>query len=429
MKPPGKKVSILGLGVSGYESALFLQRRGFQVFASDQGNSENLQKKAAELRKQGIETEIGGHTLSRLLESDWALISPGIAPNSSSARKISEKGIPLVSEIEVASWFCPSDQIVAVTGSSGKTTVTTLMGRVFEKLHGRSFTCGNIGNPWISEIEKIQPGDAVVVEVSSFQLNYCQTFRPKVGLLLNLSPNHQDWHPDMTDYARAKLRLFQNQKAEDAAIIRREDQQKYYPEYKFKSQIVYLEDFKAANPNEAAVRLVAQMFNVPQSVVNEVLQNFEGIEHRLEKFATREGVQFMNDSKCTTTASLAWALEKFPDHSVVLVAGGHPKSNDFANVRGLIQQKVKKAILIGEARPLLKEAWKNCTDFFETNDFQEAVKKAAQSAQAGDSVLLSPACASFDMFENYIERGKKFKWYVQEWITSQALEKKERVSS
>lgn len=425
MKPAvGKKVAVLGIGVSGFAGAVVLAEKGFQVFVSDQGNSEAVHTKAQALREKNIEVETGRHTIARLLSSDWVMISPGIPPTAEAVKVIRERGIPIYNEIEAASWFCPSRNIISVTGSSGKTTVSTLLGQVFEKWKGRSFVCGNIGNPWISENAKITSEDFVIVEVSSFQLSYCESFRPRVGLLLNLSPNHQDWHPDMEDYARAKLRLFHAQESGDTAIIRKADQKAYFPRYAFKGQVQYLDEppasLKTDNPNEAAVRMTAAVFGCPQSIVDDVLKSFEGIEHRLEKIAEAAGVQYINDSKCTTTASLKWALEKFPDGRVILIAGGHPKSNDFESIKSLVRRKVKKAVLIGEARPLLKAAWENGSEFWETNDFQAAVNKAREFAAAGDTVLLSPACASFDMFQNYIERGKLFKQFVKEAVQNPA---------
>lgn len=411
MEFPGKKVTVLGLGVSGTASALFLAQKGFEVFISDQGNSESVQQNAAALRKQGIATETGTHSTEKILQSDWIVISPGIPPTSAIVQQIRQRSLPIYNEIEVASRFCDSDNVIGVTGSSGKTTVTTLLGQVFKKAKGSSHVCGNIGNPWIGEISKIGKDDFVVVEISSFQLAYCETFRPKAGLLLNLSPNHQDWHSDMEDYAQAKLRLFANQRPDDYAILRRKDQEIYFPQFSFPGKVLYF-DAESGNPNENAVRLTAKLFGCEEAVIQNVFQNFEGIEHRLEKVAVIDGVTYVNDSKCTTTASLVWALEKYPDQSVILIAGGHPKSDDFANARPQIERKVRKQILIGEARPLLRAAWQGLGETWESNDFQAAVKKAGELAKPGDTVLLSPACASFDMFRNYVERGNLFKTHV-----------------
>lgn len=419
LQNPGKKVAVLGLGISGYESALFLDAQKFQVFASDQGKSETILERARHLKAAGIEAEAAGHSTERILASDWVLISPGIPPTADIVTAIRKKGLPIYSEIEVASWFSPTKNIIAVTGSSGKTTVTTLLGRIFAKAKGKAFVCGNIGTPWIAEIPKMESEDYVVVEISSFQLACCETFKPKAALLLNLSPNHQDWHPDMNDYAQAKLRIFRAQDADDFAVIRHEDQEKFYPDYPFSAKVFYFDRgqsaaLKGSNPNEKVVRLVARIFGCDDAVVDEVLASFEGLEHRMEKVTSAEGVSYINDSKCTTTASLAWALEKFPDASVVLIAGGHPKSEDFDTIRGLVRRKVKHAVLIGEARPLLRAAWGNDCPVSEAGGFREAIVKARGFSKSGDTVLLSPACASFDMFKNYVERGMLFKSIVRE---------------
>ncbi len=406
---PGKKAAVLGLGVSGSQSALFLKKKGFDVFASDAGASPVLSQRVKELESAGIQAEVGKHTLEKILACDWVLISPGIPPSAEAYRAVKAKGLPVFSEIEVASWFCPSSKITAVTGSSGKTTVTTLISRVLQKTYGRVFLCGNIGNPWIGELDKIRPEDHVVIEVSSFQLAHCESFRPQVGVLLNLSPNHQDWHPDMKDYAAAKLRIFKNQGPSDFAVFREKDRKAYFPEFEFKAGIRLFDAVSGGNPNEEVVCLVSSLHGCSEPVINEVIHSFEGIEHRLEKTAFANGVTYVNDSKCTTTASLAWALEKFPDGKVLLLAGGHPKSDDFNSIRGLIQRKVKKAFLIGEAIPLLQTAWQGACPMVETSSFESAVTEAHALAEAGDVVLLSPACASFDMFKNYQERGTLFK--------------------
>ena len=411
---PGKKAAVLGLGVSGCESALFLQKKGFEIFASDGSKSPALEERAENLRRKGIEVETGSHSFERILNSDWVLISPGIPPSSPIHQALFQREIPIFSEIEVASWYSPSRNIVAVTGSSGKTTVSTLISRVFQRKFGRAFLCGNIGNPWISELEKMNAGDYVVIEISSFQLAHCFSFRPAAALLLNISPNHQDWHKDMREYVEAKLRIFQAQTSEDHAIFRASDPLQFFPDYRFKAKLHCFGE-SGLNPNEEAVILAAGLFGCEKELAEEVIRNFEGIEHRLEKFGAWQGIDFVNDSKSTTPSSLAWALEKFPDGKVVLLAGGHPKSEGFEVLCPLISRKVKTAVLIGEAEPILERAWKgSCELVLGGFNFTESVRKACGRAKPGDTVLLSPACASFDMFKNYQERGQLFKKLVRE---------------
>ncbi len=406
---PGKKVTVLGLGKSGYQGALFLKALGYQVFVSEFGSSQALQELAARLRNDGIEVETGGHTYEKILVSDWILISPGIAPKTPVYRILLEKGKPVFSEIEVASWFSKASKVIAVTGSSGKTTVTTLIARCFEACGYPTVCCGNIGNPWIGELGRIGKETVVVLELSSFQLQQCCDFRPDVGVLLNISPNHLDWHKDMEEYLQAKLRMFVKQKPEDFAVIRRSDQDSLFPQFKFPGKKIYFDDTPSVNPNEAVVRKVTSLLSLDPKKVEEVLKGFSGIEHRLEKVATLQGVEYVNDSKATTTASLAWALEKFKDASVHLIAGGIAKSRDYDTIRELIGRKVKKAYLIGEAAPLLEEAWRGKTELLTARDFREAFEAASSFAAPGDTVLLSPACSSFDMFKNYQERGLRFK--------------------
>ncbi len=413
MKIPGKKVTILGLGVSGFASALFLKEKGFEIWVSDQGDSEILRDRLEKLQEKGIAGECGRHSKEKILESDWVLISPGIPPASDIYGILQSRNIPIYSEIEAASWFSPFSKIIAVTGTSGKTTVTTLIARVLQRGGFHAVSCGNIGNPWIGEITRIRKDDFVVLEVSSFQLEHCKSFRPQVAVLLNLSPNHEDWHKDMTEYVTSKLKIFQQQTPEDYAVFRSQDREKFFPHFQFQAKVL---EFGSSNlnPNEEVVRLVTGLLGCSPHEVEDVLATFEGIEHRLEKFLGVEGVAYVNDSKCTTVASLQWALEKFPDQKVILLAGGHPKSRDFHAVRDLLKKKVKQVILMGEAKPILREAWEGICPLKEAESFRHAVEMAHQAASSGDTVLLSPACASFDMFKNYIERGSTFKKMIHD---------------
>lgn len=420
MEFPGKKVTVLGLGVSGYESAVFLQKRGFAVRVSDGGVSPQTQLKVEKLLALGIEVETGGHRADKILESDWVLISPGISPATPIYQTLSKKGIRLYSEIEAASYFCPTTRVIAVTGTCGKTTVTTLLRNLIASSdsEGRVIACGNIGNPWISEIDNLSSRDTVVLELSSFQLENCRKFRPSIGILLNLSPNHEDWHGSGKAYIEAKMRLFQAQRDSDYALFREQDRRAFFPEYSFAAQQVKFGDDPSMNPNHEVLYSVAKLMNFPAERVNETLSAFQGIEHRLELFHSENGVAYVNDSKSTTPSSLAWALDQYPDGRVILIAGGHPKSTNFDTLKPLIVRKTKKVILIGEAQPLLREAW-NGAVLEEADSLRQAIGKAQAYAQPGDIVLLSPACASFDMFTNYLERGRMFKQGVLQ-MTSKA---------
>ena len=422
---PGVKVAVLGLRDTGFLSALYLHEKGYQVFASDLADTEDIRENVSKLAKRGIRAECGKHSFDAILAADWFLISPGIPPGSKIYQAILAAKKLILSEIEVASWFSPARTVVAITGSCGKTTTATLIAQILEAGGRKAVLCGNIGNPWIGEIPKITPDTVVVLEVSSFQLMHCASFAPSVGLLLNVFPNHMDWHADMKEYAEAKLNLFRAMRNTDVMICRKTDETDFFPGFRTAARRVYFDERSASNPNEAALLCAAEALNCPAELVGKAIRNFRGIEHRLEKFAEQDGVTFVNDSKATTTASLAWALEKFGDGTVVLVCGGKYKTdvNDFRSLRALIARKVRCAVLIGAARPIMKEAWQGIVDMAEAESLDEACRLSLLKAQKGDTVLLSPACASFDMFKNYQERGRLFKEIIQKRLQSVVVRK------
>ncbi len=429
MMAPGTKVAVLGLRDTGFLSATFLREKGYQVFASDLADTAEARENVSKLAARGIPAECGKHSLDAILAADWILISPGIPPGSKIYQAILASGKPIRSEIEVASGFSPARTVVAITGSCGKTTTATLIAQIVRSSGRKAVLCGNIGNPWIGEISKITPETVVMLEVSSFQLMHCASFAPSIGLLLNIFPNHMDWHADMKEYAEAKLNLFRAMKATDVMICRKTDETGFFPDFKTAARRVYFDKRPASNPNEAAILCAAEALGCSEEQVEKAILDFRGIEHRLEKFAERDGIAFVNDSKATTPASLAWALEKFGDGTVVLVCGGKHKTGveDFRGLRDLIARKVRGAILIGAARPVLKEAWQGAVPMAEAGNLEEACLLSLEKAQKGDTVLLSPACASFDMFKNYQERGRLFKEKILNKLTTgdQRLKPKE----
>lgn len=424
---PGRRVAVLGLGETGLASALFLKNKGYEVFVSEiqkvgagpracpePGNHRGLplQQRVARLEEEKIRFELGKHSFDKITRCDWVLISPGISPSTEIYQRLRQKRIPLLSEIEVASWFSPGE-LIAVTGTSGKSTVTTLLSRIFQANGFKSVACGNIGNPWIGELDRITSETRVVLEVSSFQLLHAHSFHPQGGILLNIGLNHLDWHPTMEDYVAAKLRLFQNQTADDFALIRRQDQKSFFPHFPFRSKVVYFGEKEEANSNEELLYQITQLKGLNPDKTREVLSGFKGLEHRLEKVKEIQGVWFVNDSKCTTLEALVWALNKFPDQRVILLAGGHAKGADFRRVRDRLSKKVKQAVVYGEAQDLLWESWRGTAPLVRTADLEGAFEEALKIARPGDTVLLSPACASFDQFRNYEERGKAFKALVE----------------
>ncbi len=426
----GTKVTVLGLRDTGFLSALCLHEKGYRVFASDLGDAEDVRGNVSKLVGRGILAECGKHSLDTVLASDWFLISPGIPPGSEIYQAILASKKPIYSEIEVASWFSPARTVVAVTGSCGKTTIATLIAQIIEAGGRKAVLCGNIGNPWIGEIPKITPDTWVVLEVSSFQLSHCASFAPSVGVLLNIFPNHMDWHVNMKEYAEAKLNLFRAMKNTNVMICRKKDEADFFPDFRTAARRIYFDERPASNPNEAALLCAAEALGCPGELVGKAILDFRGIEHRLEKFAERDGITFVNDSKATTTASLVWALEKFDDGTVVLICGGKYKTGveDFISLRVMITRKVRCAILIGVARSVMKEAWQGIVEMVEARDLDEACRLSIEKAQKGDTVLLSPACASFDMFKNYQERGRLFKEKILNRLTTNDQRRKQKES-
>ena len=403
----GKKVLVLGLGESGFQSALALKRLGFSVFATDKSENQVLREKVKSLQLQEIEAECGQHSFDRVQATDWILISPGIPPQSDIYQAILKSKKPIYSEIEVASWFCPSKNIIAVTGSCGKTTTVTLIEHIF-KMAGRDvLLCGNIGNPWIGELSKIKPETWVILEVSSFQLKHCQSFSPHIGVLLNIHANHLDWHPTIQDYAQAKLKIFSNMKSDDWMLFQKEDEKKYGP-ITSSAKKLYLTSDSTESLLENAARQVSEIADISIEVPRRVFHSFEGLEHRLENFLEVKGVSAVNDSKSTTPASLMWALGRYPDHSVVLITGGRVKTPSFAECLPLLRLKAKKIIVIGEARDLMLKEWAELHPHAAAT-LEEACSLVKKSAEKGDTILFSPACSSFDMFKNYVDRGNQFK--------------------
>jgi UDP-N-acetylmuramoylalanine--D-glutamate ligase len=422
-KAPGTKVTVLGLRDTGFLSALCLHEKGYRVFASDLADTEDVRENVSKLAKRGILAECGKHSPEAVLDADWFLVSPGIPPGSQIYQTVLATKKPVDSEIEVASWFSPAKTVVAVTGSCGKTTIATLLAQILEAGGRRVVLCGNIGNPWVGELSRITTDTWVVLEVSSFQLSHCESFAPSAGLLLNIFPNHMDWHADMKEYAGAKLNLFRAMKNTDVMICQKKDEADFFPDFRTAARRVYFDERPASNPNEAALLCAAEALGCPEELVGKAILNFRGIEHRLEKFAERDGIAFVNDSKATTTASLTWALEKFGDGTVVLICGGKHKTGveDFRTLSAVIARKVRCAILIGAARPVIQEAWRGAVEMAEAGSLDEACRLGIEKAQKGDTVLLSPACASFDMFKNYQERGTLFKEMIQKRLQSAVL--------
>ena len=375
------------------------------------------------------------------------VISPGVPSNAPVVQKAMELGIKVWSVIEVASWFCKAP-IIAVTGTNGKTTTTSLIGHIFKTAGFKTIVAGNIGAPFSDFVLDADEGSIVVLEVSSFQLDHIENFKPKVAVLLNITPDHLDRYDSFGDYILSKFRIFKNQKEDDFAVYNYDDEivQPYveslnviklpfsvrdklscggfiedgYITLNFKNKkerILKMNNLRIRGIhnvyNSLAAALAARAMEVKDEIIRESLQSFEGVEHRLEFVREINGVKFINDSKATNVNSLWYALESF-DEPIILIAGGRDKGNDYSKVYDLVKRKVKLIIAIGESKNKIYNEFKNLTNVIEVDSMEEAVKKAYENSAPGDVVLLSPACASFDMFRDYEHRGEVFKKLVNE---------------
>ncbi len=406
----GKKVTIFGLARSGLASANLLFDLGAKVKITDSQDNAAIRANAAKLKSKEIKVELGRHSQEFIQGSDIVVVSPGVTNSSPSIVWAQEFNIPLISEIELGAILCPA-AIIAVTGSSGKTTVTTLIAKVIEASGRKAFACGNIGNPFCAEVAKISGEDYVCLEVSSFQLERIKGFKPKIAVILNFSRNHLDRHKDMQEYLEVKKRIFLNQDKNDFLVLNGNDPMLKGLAKEANSKVAYFYEGSDLNPNQAAVTAVAAILGIEINLCLEVFREFRGLEHRLEYVAEINGIRFINDSKATVAESTIWAISNISS-GIILIAGGRDKGVNYANILDAAGKKVRAAILIGEAKKKIAEAIAGTLAVEEASSLKEAVIKAFDKAASGDCVLFSPMCSSFDMFSNYEERGRAFKEIV-----------------
>ena len=451
-----KKVTIIGMSLSGTAAARLAAQQGAAVYVSEYADSPQLRDTGRRLRRHGIAVELGGHTPVFLRGTDLMITSPGVKPQAMPLVWARERGIALVSELEFAGWQCRIP-IIAVTGSNGKTTVTTLIGKLLHDAGYRALVCGNIGLPLSSVVERGITADMIVLEVSSFQMEYTPTFRPRVSVVLNLTQNHLDHHPSLADYRAAKARLVAQQRGGDCAVLNFDDRwvkslqrrtraRSYFFTTHEKSLpaaaragigacgirdgwIVY-QDRAGVRPlveltairipgvhNQANVMaglLAVRRWRIPRASLQRTIARFKGVEHRCELVGRRDGIAYVNDAKSTTVDATVKALSLYPDRSVVLICGGRNKGSDFRPLRPLAGRKVRAVVAIGEAGEQLCDVFKTVTAVYRETSLAGAVRRARRLAQSGMTVLLSPMCASFDMFRNYEHRGRVFKDLVRQ---------------
>jgi UDP-N-acetylmuramoylalanine--D-glutamate ligase len=441
-----QQILVLGLARSGLAAARLLKQEGAIVRGSDLRSEGDLRSEVDELRQLGVQVETGGHSSEMLRGTDFVVVSPGIpddAPILGEARKL---GIAIYSELEVASWWARAP-MVAVTGSNGKTTTTTLLGRIFQRAGRNCQVAGNIGFPLSAGVRDVPPEGILVVEVSSFQLQYIESFHPRVGVILNITPDHLDRHRTMEAYAGAKARLLMNQTTADTAVLNHDDPRTAALEDRVKGalipysirervkggvfvqegeiisalsgaeqKVLPIDQVTLPGPhnlsNALAAVAAARALGVDLSICARELTAFKGLEHRLELVRVLDGVRYVNDSKATNVEAVEQALLSYPG-KILLIAGGRDKDADFSRLSQLIGQRVRWLILLGEAREKMERAWGKLTDTRLVGSLEEAIRLAQQKAQPGETVLLSPACASFDMFRDFEDRGNAFKKIVE----------------
>ena len=425
----GRRVTVIGLGRSGIAAARLLCRMGCRVRVTEAKHTAALQTMREALWAQGVEAvELGGHTSAFIEETELVVVSPGVPESTGPMQWAMERGVPIISEIELAFQSCRGP-IVAVTGTNGKSTVVTLIAEVLRSSGRPAVACGNLGIPFSSILDRLTPQTTAVVEVSSFQLLWCRQFRPMIGVLLNVGNNHLDRHRDKRAYLAAKARLFQRQTGQDWAVLNGLDADIVAWSRSCASRCVWFgenhsnppaltldpETLRSLTLSAQAVLQVARLLGIPDPLAWQVIRSFKGLEHRLEHVATVRGVHFVNDSKSTTPESLLYALTQTP-REVVVIAGGRDKGMDFAPLVGpLHDQRVRGIVLMGESRStlraLLNGAARPIVQEHET--LEAAVQAAARLAMPGTTVLFSPPCASFDMFRDFEDRGKAFKAAVR----------------
>ncbi len=429
----GRSVGVVGMARSGMAAYELLRQVGARISISDRNQDAATQQVAERLRQSGVEhIELGHHSRGIFDDCDVLVVSPGVPESAAPIRWAIENGTPIISEVELAFRFCNAP-IIAVTGTNGKSSVVTLIDKMLRARGKPSVACGNLGIPFCSVIPSLTPDTTVVLEISSFQLVWCDQFRPNVGVLLNLGSNHLDRHPDHESYVMAKARLFDRQSPHDFAVLNSRDPAVSKLGERMRAQrgwfgapegaeagpqaarfVIDAATHRALPENMQAVLQVARILDIPDPFSYQTIREFRGLEHRIEYVETIRGVRVINDSKSTTPESCLYALTRCGGH-IVLILGGKDKGMDFRILQPVLQQeRIRGIVLVGDARPALRGLFQGSLKVREAETFDGAVRAAVAAAHAGDTVLFSPACASFDMFRNFEERGRVFKQLVRQ---------------
>ncbi len=450
MELKGKKVLVVGLGKSGLAAALFLRRRGAQVTVSDIRSAEALANDIPALLEEGINVEAGGHGLLTFRRQDLIVVSPGVPLDTPELTQVRNFGLPIIGEIELAARFLKG-KCIAITGSNGKTTTTTLVGEILKEAGLRTLVGGNIGDPVIGMVDESTDDSWSVLEVSSFQLESTQTFRPAIAVILNITPDHLDRHGTFENYALAKERIFSEQTQDDFLVLNADNARTAAAAARAASrifwfsmehavlegawaeggQICFRRDKAAATEtilplsaiplkgehnveNVLAAICAARLAGCPAAAVRSAIEKFKAVEHRLEFVAAVNGVEFYNDSKATNVDATAKAVAAFA-RGIHLILGGKDKNSDYTLLAPLLRQRVRAVYTIGSAAAKIEAHLRGVVPIHSCETLEKAVKAAASAARSGEVVLLAPACSSFDQFENYEHRGRIFKELVHDW--------------
>jgi UDP-N-acetylmuramoylalanine--D-glutamate ligase len=444
----GKKVLVVGLGKSGLAAALFLRRRGAHVTVSDVRSAEALAKEIPALIEEGIMVETGGHGLLTFRRQDLIVVSPGVPLDTPELAQVKHFGLPVIGELELAARFLKGHTL-AVTGSNGKTTTTTLLGEILAAGGLPTLVGGNIGVPVVALIDDSADETWSVLEVSSFQLETTEQFHPNIAVILNITPDHLDRHGSFENYIRAKERIFAAQTAEDCLVLNADNtpceeaasraaarvywfsiehpvrqgawlEQGYVvyrsasdaaTEYVMPSRGIPLKGAHNVENVLAAV-VAARLAGVPVDVIRRAIENFRAVEHRLEYVATRNGVVYYNEYIATNVDATAKAVASF-SRGIHLILGGKDKGSPYTVLADLLRERVTAVYTIGAAAPKIEKDLRGVVSIHSCETLDKAVAAAASAARAGEVVVLAPACSSYDQFENYEQRGRVFKELVK----------------
>jgi UDP-N-acetylmuramoylalanine--D-glutamate ligase len=442
----GKRVLVVGLARTGVAASIFCADRGALVTATDSRGESDLGETVAKLKETGVTVELGSHREKTFLEQDLIVPSPGVPADEPHLQAARAKGVTIWSEIELAYRFTKG-RLIGITGSNGKTTTTSLVEHILRSAGMRTILAGNIGTPLIGCVDAMTDSTCTVVELSSFQLELVDTFRPNIGVFLNLTPDHLDRHHTMEAYGAAKARLFENQTADDAAVLNADDPPStaYAPSlprvywfsrkkrvaqgaYVRGQEIVFrhdgaeevllkLEDIPLAGShnveNVLAASAAARLAGAAAKAIAKGVQSFAGVEHRLEFVSEIGGVRYYNDSKATNVDATLKAIDAFPGR-ILVILGGKDKGSDYTVLQKPLREKAILALLIGAAAEKIEKQIAGSVALERAETLERAVETASHAARRGDVVLLAPACASFDQFQNYEHRGRVFKDLVRQ---------------